>query len=796
MDTTDRNDSHLPARLPSSSALPPAMAGAYRSTYDLATAAPTVQISPQGILRGLARNWWRILLLWLGVATPLVLLIYTQVEPTYEAYSMIRAEPAQHGLFTPDASMANAQSIERYIDTQQKFITSDRVLKAAMADNTVVNLPFIKNSKTPLKDLKEKLQVKNDGKTYFISVQFESTNAAEAAAIVNAVVSSYLRNYSDQKEGSDAKLTRSLQNYLLTLKADKDKKEADLLKLVDDGRFDPTPLTAGNDRKEPTKGQGGEQDPATSTKDLTTIEQYRSFKARILEKEYEKRMLQYALQKRLAETQEQDDVDAEASGEFQKEQLETRIRDVFRRDPAVASLISEIVATEDEVEHTKNVARKGQDPARTAGEKRAAQLRSKYNDLWNERYDELRKVAMSELASGGNSGNGPVSPKSLTTEELRAHLEDTQHQLDSLNAMLQTMEIEKKASQSDAYRADRLKADIDTLRSQYDLIYRKLEDLKFTTNKDLVRVELVDPADELKSPTNNKRFKFMIAAGGMVLCLVLGLFALLEVKAERVGDPDALSTRVQSEVFSLPPLPMVRASARLNGPAEDDQIDRFIQRLDHLRFAVCGDHPEVGLGRCVLITSAIGGEGKTTLAAQLAARCGHAGHSTLLIDADLRRGSLCPLLDVPEGPGLSDVLKDEANVEEVVIPVQSGTFHLLCAGTPVSDTSRVFQGRNFGMLIARLRQMYDLIIIDSPPVLPVPDGLILGRWTDGAVLASRYDVSRAPQVERARRQLANAGIPVLGTVINGMRASDSYYGRYSYSRGRSGYSDPDTSAAS
>ena len=62
----------------------------------------------------------------------------------------------------------------------------------------------------------------------------------------------------------------------------------------------------------------------------------------------------------------------------------------------------------------------------------------------------------------------------------------------------------------------------------------------------------------------------------------------------------------------------------------------------------------------MLITSAIGGEGKTTLAAQLAARCGNAGMSTLLIDADLRRAALCTLLDVPEGPGLSDVLKEEA----------------------------------------------------------------------------------------------------------------------------------------
>ena len=222
----------------------------------------------------------------------------------------------------------------------------------------------------------------------------------------------------------------------------------------------------------------------------------------------------------------------------------------------------------------------------------------------------------------------------------------------------------------------------------------------------------------------------------------------MEVKAERVADPDMLSSRVQSEVFALPPLPCSRPSGKqLNGPGIDDQIDRFIQRLDHLRFAVCGNQNEVGQGRCVLVTSAIGGEGKTTLAAQLSARCGNAGISTLLIDADLRRASLCPLLDVPEGPGLSDVLRNEARLEDVVIPVQGGTFHLLAAGTPVQDTSRILQRHDFAMLIAQLRQRYDMIIIDSPPVLPVPDALILGQWTDGALLAARFEISRSPQVE-------------------------------------------------
>jgi tyrosine-protein kinase Etk/Wzc len=285
----------------------------------------------------------------------------------------------------------------------------------------------------------------------------------------------------------------------------------------------------------------------------------------------------------------------------------------------------------------------------------------------------------------------------------------------------------------------------------------------------------------------------MAAAPVGVLFMMLGLFLLLEIKSGRVADPDALSTRVRSEVYGLPPLPKSRELRKRNEPTLDAQIEQFKERLDYLRFAVCGSSVQPGRGRCVLITSAIGGEGKTTLAAQLAARCGTAGMSTLLIDADLRRGTLlCRMLDVPEGHGLSDVLKGESAIEDVVVPVQGGTFNLLCAGTPIRDIGGLLQDQNFGMLITQLRQRYDLIIIDSPPVLPVPDALILGRWADGAVLAARYDISRFPEVERARHQLDSAGIAVIGTVINGLRHSDSYYGRYPYSRRRS--PEPDSSS--
>ena len=168
------------------------------------------------------------------------------------------------------------------------------------------------------------------------------------------------------------------------------------------------------------------------------------------------------------------------------------------------------------------------------------------------------------------------------------------------------------------------------------------------------------------------------------------------------------------------------------------------------------------------------------MAAQLAGRCANAGLLTLLIDADLRRPSLGELLEVPEGPGLADVLAEEATPEDAMVVIgNAGGFHLLPAGSPSGDPSRLLQGERLGHLIARFRETFDVIIVDAPPVLAVPDALILGRWVDGAVLAVRHDTSRFPLVERANRRLAAIGISVLGAVVNGVRPMEATYGGYS-----------------
>lgn len=780
MDTSDRHDSTLPAR--SSAPLPPVLTQRGAATLagvgreSMPGSAPTMQVDPVSILRGLLRNSWKILGLWLLASAPLTYLIYYQVKPKYTAISRLRMQLTQPELY-PNSSSGEATERTVAIQTEIDEIRSPSVLQLAVANPEVSNRPFVKNSVSPATDLQERLMVTNTRNTSIVVVAFESEDPDEAAAIVNAVVAAYNSSYDEYKTGSDKVLKNNLDNYLKTMQASREAKQKALDLLIDQGVDTKSLITrvASSDRP-------GEE-PAVATVQDLSLEQLKTLKNQLVEVQIELIAAKSRLESRAQDFQDADQVvetGADATA-LPKEEIDRRIAAEFRNDPLVADLYSRRQDVERRRDHVAQGARKGADPAKRAHDAHWQELTDEIEGLWQDRYHELRRMVMA--AGAAPPSEIPGEPQRKTVKELREDVAELERKQASVLKLLAEAEVEKNKSNSATYRAQFLQAEISSMQTDEKLVNRRLQELEFRSTRGMVRVDVTSPATPPKKASDSKRLKLMAAAPMGILALLVGLFALLEVKAERVGNPDALSSRVQSEVYSLPPIPMARSPRRLGAPGDDDHIDRFIQRLDHLRFAVCGDHPDVGLGRCVLISSAVGGEGKTTLAAQLAARCGHSGHSTLLIDADLRRGSLCPLLDVAEGPGLGDVLMNEGlNVEDLVIPVQGGTFHLLSAGTPTSDTSRIFQGRAFGMLIARLRQLYDLIIIDSPPILPVPDALIMGRWTDGVVLASRYDVSRAPQVERARRQLDLAGIPVLGTVINGMRTSDSYYGRYTYSR--------------
>jgi capsular exopolysaccharide synthesis family protein len=168
-----------------------------------------------------------------------------------------------------------------------------------------------------------------------------------------------------------------------------------------------------------------------------------------------------------------------------------------------------------------------------------------------------------------------------------------------------------------------------------------------------------------------------------------------------------------------------------------------------------------------MVTSAGGGEGKTSLATHLAASLARGWRNTLLIDGDLRHPAAAAQLDVQAGPGLSEVLRGEAAADEVIKPTTLPRLSVLPAGQCDPHTLQALAQEEVGTLIGRLKEEYDFVVIDVSPALPVSDAVMLGQHADAVILTVMKNFSRLPAVYAAQQRLAALDIPILGAVVIG-----------------------------
>src|SRR5271157_3641078 len=149
MDSMDTPNANLPARLPAASSRLPAQV--IVAPREVAVASPAPPSSPnfRMLLRGLARNWWLILLVWLVLAAPLMYLIYRNIEPTYQAFGMVKVESNQPDLFGPSMNPFGSNSHPTYLLTEIETMRSNPVLELALHDTLIANYDMVKNSKDP-----------------------------------------------------------------------------------------------------------------------------------------------------------------------------------------------------------------------------------------------------------------------------------------------------------------------------------------------------------------------------------------------------------------------------------------------------------------------------------------------------------------------------------------------------------------------------------------------------------------------------------------------------------------------
>jgi capsular exopolysaccharide synthesis family protein len=710
------------------------------------------------MLRALTRHWWQALAIWLVGTTALAAVVYTKFKPDYLSYSLLRVEPQGQTLFD------SVEKDSNHIATQVEMIKSPGVLSAALQKKELQNLEILRDVPDAETQLRSLIKVQPIGVTYIIRVEATTGDPSISAKIVNAVVDSFVN-----AEGLLSTQTLTQQIESLELAERNLRNEIEVLhtgwkELVAQMEAPPEWAEAQLRGLRTATATPGEEKAGTSQGDENStinLGQYARLHNNLLELDLELIKARTQVEK-LRLTLER--------GDFE-EQIDAQVNRAFQEDPDVAKIAEEIRAVDDSIARLESLVNKKSDPAYRQLYSRRQLLTQTYGKLWAAKAPHLRAL-MSRSA-------GPQEALRTAQEKVAAITAEKE----AIEAKLATIQIESKKTGEKQIELVILRTELNGKQNMLDKVEQRLQQFRFD-QQSANPVDVIDKARPIGIPLNNKRNKMLAMAPVGMLGLVMGLFTLLELRAGRVGSPDELSSRVPVEVFSVPPLPVVRQPRGLKDARNNEaQFEAFVQQLDHLRVALCGEAAQqTGRGRCVLITSATGGEGKTTLAAQLAVRCAEAGARTVLIDADLRRPTLGKLFEVPECPGLSDVLREEAPLEDALVPIsQVGGCQLLPAGSPEPNPNRVLRGQQFAPMLEHLRRNFDVIIIDTPPVLPVPDALIMGRYADGVVLAARHDRSRFPLVERANTLLTGAGIPVLGVVINGVRPSGMRYGQYAYS---------------
>ncbi len=185
--------------------------------------------------------------------------------------------------------------------------------------------------------------------------------------------------------------------------------------------------------------------------------------------------------------------------------------------------------------------------------------------------------------------------------------------------------------------------------------------------------------------------------------------------------------------------------------------------------------------KVVLVTSSVAGEGKTTTACNLAITLAQSGKRVLLIDADLRRPRAARYLGLPTGVGLTSVLVGTASLEDAVQPWGDDLMWVLASGPIPPNPSEMLGSRHMRELLAQLRDEYDLVLIDAPPVLPVTDAATTAAACDGVIVVVRHGSTRREQVTGTVTALRTVDANLLGTVLNLAPArggEQSYYQEY------------------
>jgi capsular exopolysaccharide synthesis family protein len=271
--------------------------------------------------------------------------------------------------------------------------------------------------------------------------------------------------------------------------------------------------------------------------------------------------------------------------------------------------------------------------------------------------------------------------------------------------------------------------------------------------------------------SGQRRLDRVVKIGGAASLGVFGLIfigiTLVEYRGRRVYSSEDVSRGLNMPLVGTLPALSAKARRPVGGAvAQLPEHYALLESIDSIRTVLLHANRHEGL-KVVMVTSALMGEGKTSLACHLAASLARASRKTLLIDCDLRSPSVHKQFEQEQAPGTAEVLRGEMMLEEVVRGTSHPSLSLICAGQTDLEAIQALAQERLGGLFEHLKGQYDFVVVDASPVLPVADPLLVGQHADAVLFSVMQDVSRLPAVYAAQQRLASLDIRMLGCVVIG-----------------------------
>jgi tyrosine-protein kinase Etk/Wzc len=338
----------------------------------------------------------------------------------------------------------------------------------------------------------------------------------------------------------------------------------------------------------------------------------------------------------------------------------------------------------------------------------------------------------------------------------------------------------------------RLARDMQVTTEIYTQLLNKTQELDIVRAGTVGNVRIIDSADaNIEKPVKPKKLFIVLIATLLGAFIAVGYVLLRKAMNRGVEDPEIIE-QLGIPVYASIPLSkgqsLIEASLKGNSRASTGSLllavnnpaDLAVESLRSLRTSLHFATLEAK-NNILMISGPSPAVGKSFVSCNLAAIIAQTGQKVLLVDADMRKGYLNKLFRMDVSNGLSDLLAGKIDLTTATHSTEVENLHVITRGQIPPNPSELLMHSNFTQFLEKVSGQYDLVIIDTPPILAVTDAALVGRQAGTSLIVTRFGVNAAKEIQVTKRRFEQNGIVVKGAIFNAVERKASAYGYGSYS---------------